>query len=91
MLGEPLSARASIVESDWFADSARAAEGNLRPISNEETAEAVVERANVTKDTELVRLCNDADYAEILMIGQDLQTRPARNSSGKLCQPVRRS
>ena len=84
---ENLSARASTEESDWFADSARAAEENLRLIPNRETTEAVAERANETKDKELVRLCKNTDYAEIQKIGQPLQTRPGRNSSGKLCQP----
>ena len=50
------STRASAVESDLFATSARAAEGNLRPTPNKETIEAVVERANITRDKELVRL-----------------------------------
>ena len=79
------SARASTVESDWFANSARAAKGNLRLVPNTETTEAVVERANVTRDKELGRLCENADYIKILKIGQYLQTRPARNSSGILC------
>ena len=52
-----LSARASTVDSDWFADSARAAECNLWLIPNRETTEAVAERANVTRDKELVRVC----------------------------------
>ena len=48
-----LAARAATVES-VFTTSARAAEGNLRLIPNRETTEGVVERANVTKDKELV-------------------------------------
>ena len=82
---ENLSARASTVESDGTANSASAAEENFQIIPSKETTEAVVERANVTKDKELVRLCKNADYAEILKIGRYLQTRPARNRTGKLC------
>ena len=67
---ENLSARAATVESAWFADSAREAEGNVWLIPNKETTEAVVERANVTTDKEIVRLCKIAGYAEILKIGQ---------------------
>ena len=51
-----VSARASTVDSDWFADSARAAEGKLLLISNTETTEAIVEKSNVTRDKELARL-----------------------------------
>ena len=36
-----IAERAPIVESDWFANSARAAEENLLLISNKETTEAV--------------------------------------------------
>ena len=82
-----LSARASTFESDWFADSARAAEGNVWLILNEETNEAVVEKGNVTREKELLRLCTNTNYAEILRIGQYIQTRPARNSSGTRCTP----
>ena len=53
---ENVSARASTVESDWFANSARAAVKNLRRIPNLETIEAGVKSADVTKDKELVRL-----------------------------------
>ena len=49
--GGNLSARASTVESEWLADSARCE----RLIPNKETTEAVVERANVSKDEALVR------------------------------------
>ena len=48
-----LSARASIAKSVWFVNSARTAEGTSWLIPNKETTEAVVERANVTKDKEL--------------------------------------
>ena len=68
---EHLSARASIVECDLFSTRA--------------TTEAFVERANVTRDKELVRLCGIADHVETLNIGQHLQKSPARNSTGKLC------
>ena len=46
-----------------FANSARAAEGNLWLNPNKETTDAVVKRANVLRDKELVRLCRNADYA----------------------------
>ena len=83
-----LSARASTVETDQVAMIARAAEGNLRLIPNKETTEAVVKRANVAKDKELIRLGNIADYAGTLKIRQYLQKKsPARNSSGKFCTP----
>ena len=69
-----------------FADSARAAEGHLQVIPNRGTTTAVVERANVTKTNFWDCVIKNADDAGILEIGQCLQTRPARNSSGKLCQ-----
>ena len=50
------SARASTVVSGGFAISSRAAEGNFRLIPNRVTTEAVVERANVKRDKEVVRL-----------------------------------
>ena len=79
--GENLSARASTVESDWFADSARAAWENLWIIPNSETTEA---RANVTKDEEHVWMCtncrsrrNPEDWATL------------SDSSGQLCTLLR--
>ena len=82
-----LSTRASTVESDLSATSAQAVEGNLWQITHEASTEAVVEKASVAKDKGLVRLCNVADYAETLKIGQCLQARPNRNSFGKFCIP----
>ena len=82
-----LSTRTSTVESDLSATSAQAVEGNLWQITHEASTEAVVEKANVARDKELVRLCNVADYAETLKIGQCLQARPNRNSFGKFCNP----
>ena len=49
-----LSARASTVEGDAHAHSARSAEGNLRLIPNKDTTEEVVERANETTNKEPV-------------------------------------
>ena len=51
-----LSARASSVQRGWFADSARAAEGNLWLIQSKETTEAFGGGANVPRDKELVQL-----------------------------------
>ena len=42
----------------------------LWPLPDQETAKAVAERANETTDKEVVRLCQIADYAEILKIGE---------------------
>ena len=47
---EHFSARAPTVESDWFADRARAAKETLQLIPNQQTTEAVVEKTNVTSD-----------------------------------------
>ena len=82
-----LSARTATVASDLFSTSARAAEVYLQLFPNKETTGAVVERANVTRDRELLRLCNISDYTQTLNIGQHLQTRAARNSSGIFCTP----
>ena len=78
-------ARASPFENTWHAVSERpTAEGNLWLLPNQQARTAVVEKTKEKTDTELVRLCNIADYVEILKIGEFLQTRPARNSAGML-------
>ena len=47
---EHFSARAPTVESDWFANRARAAEESLQWIPNQQTTEAFVEKTKVTSD-----------------------------------------
>ena len=71
----------------FFTTSAQAAEGNFRLILKSASTEAVVEKTNVARDKELVRLCTVADYSELLKIWQYLEARPAGNSSGMLCTP----
>ena len=58
--------------------------GNLRLILDTETTKAIIERANETTLKEFVRLCEIAEYADMLKIGEYLQTRLARNSAGIL-------
>ena len=94
MLGlqrEHLSAQASIVESDLLSTSARAAEENLRLIPNKETTEAVVERANVARDIELVRHCNMAEYSENMKIRAILSNKANRKQLGHITHTLRRS
>ena len=44
-------------------------------------------KRQVVNDKGFVRLCNVGNYADILKIGQCLQTRPSGNSLGKFCTP----
>ena len=75
-------------ENAWHADSERlTAEGNLQLVANHQITKAVVQRANECTENDLVRLCGIVDYAEILRIGEFLQTRPSRNSTGILSIP----
>ena len=62
-----LSARAAAapVEGDLCTTSAQAAEGNLRQLHDKASTAAVVDKANVVRDSELVRLCNVADHTNL--------------------------
>ena len=84
---ENLQARASTVESDWLADSPRAAEGNFWPSPNEETTQAVVERANVKKRDKRTR---SIVSAEILKIGQYFSNKGSKKQFWKALQTLRR-
>ena len=85
---EELLARASPLEDTWHAYRERSpAKRNLLLLPNQQTRKTVVERADDKTDKELYRLCKIANYAEILKIGEFLQTRPARNSPGLLSIP----
>ena len=64
---------------------------NFRLFQNQQTRKAVVERANEKTHEELCRLCEIADYEEILDVREFLQARLARNRAGLLSAPLRRS
>ena len=79
-----LSARASPLENTWHTDSERStAEGNLQLFSNQQTRKAVVARANEKTDTELLRLCKIADYAEIVKIGNSFKKHACKKQRWK--------